>query len=110
MCSPARQLELTAVDFQEPLAHGWEHMWKVFQPILFGLTGAMVDVTTFDAETVGYGFVCIIVALIARLTVAAIVPFGLNLNKKEKAFVATSWIPKGTVQVRVKGSKACDEM
>lgn len=92
---------------RHPLAHGWEHMWTLFQPILFGLTGAMVDVNTFDAETVGYGFICIIVALLLRMCVAVSVPWGLGFNKKERAFVGVSWVPKGTVQAAL-GSAALD--
>jgi len=94
-------------DEREPLAHGWEQMWRVFQPILFGLTGAMVDVNTFDGETVGYGFICIITALIVRMIVAALVSFGVGLNKTEKAYVSICWVPKGTVQAAL-GSAALD--
>ena len=47
----------------------------------------------------GFGFVCIIVGLVLRMLVASVVPWGLKFKKKEKAFVAVTWIPKGTVQV-----------
>ena len=33
---------------QEPLAAAWHIMWIIFQPILFGLTGALVDVRKMD--------------------------------------------------------------
>ena len=53
----------------------------------------------FSGETVGYGFICIITALIVRMIVAALVSFGVGLNKTEKAYVSICWVPKGTVQV-----------
>jgi len=84
-------------------------MWMVFQPILFGLTGALVDVELFDGETVGLGLAVLAIAITGRLLVAlSIAPLGLGFNLKEKLFVAIAWIPKGTVQAAL-GSAAWDK-
>lgn len=84
-------------------------MWQVFQPILFGLTGALVDVDLFDAETVGLGLAVLAIAITGRLIIAGgIAPLGLGFNLKERLFVAVAWIPKGTVQAAL-GSAALDK-
>ena len=47
----------------------------------------------------GYGLICIVGALAVRMIVAASVMLWMGFKKKEKLFVAVSWVPKGTVQV-----------
>ncbi|XP_076817067.1 sodium/hydrogen exchanger 9B2-like [Clavelina lepadiformis] len=81
-----------------PLAKAWHYMWLIFQPILFGLTGTLVDVKEMDGRTVGLGLAVLGCALIVRLITSTSVTFGLKFNLREKLFVSIAWIPKGTVQ------------
>ena len=49
----------------------------------------------------GLGLAVLGIALVGRLTTSTAVTFGLDFNLKEKLFVSISWIPKGTVQVKL---------
>ncbi|XP_070404812.1 sodium/hydrogen exchanger 9B2 isoform X2 [Nothobranchius furzeri] len=81
--------------------------WDVFQPLLFGLIGAEIVVTSLNPSTVGLGMACILVGLLIRLLVTfLLVHFG-GFNLKEKVFIAVAWLPKATVQAAI-GSKALD--
>ncbi|XP_039257713.1 sodium/hydrogen exchanger 9B2-like [Styela clava] len=91
----------------KPLEVAWHYMWIVFQPILFGLTGATVQVDMLDGQTVGLGMSVLSLGLLARMCVSTSVTWGLNFNLREKAFVTIAWIPKGTVQAAL-GSAALD--
>ncbi|XP_069375101.1 sodium/hydrogen exchanger 9B2-like [Paralichthys olivaceus] len=81
--------------------------WDVFQPLLFGLIGAEISITTLSPSTVGLGLACISIGLVIRvLFTFLLVHFG-GFNLKEKLFISVAWLPKATVQAAI-GSKALD--
>ncbi|XP_078492079.1 sodium/hydrogen exchanger 9B2-like [Ciona intestinalis] len=91
-----------------PLEKSWHFMWTIFQPILFGLTGTLVEVEMMDPVTCGLGLAVLACAMCGRLLMSTSVTFGLNLKLKERLFVSVAWIPKGTVQAAL-GSTAYDQ-
>lgn len=81
--------------------------WDVFQPLLFGLIGAEITISTLSPSTVGLGVACLCIGLFVRVLVTfLLVHFG-GFNLKEKIFIAVAWLPKATVQAAI-GSKALD--
>uniref|UniRef100_A0A1A7WWZ9 Cation/H+ exchanger transmembrane domain-containing protein n=2 Tax=Iconisemion striatum TaxID=60296 RepID=A0A1A7WWZ9_9TELE len=81
--------------------------WDVFQPLLFGLIGAEITISSLSPSTVGLGMACILVGLLFRLLVTFLVVHFGGFNLKEKVFIAVAWMPKATVQAAI-GSKALD--
>ncbi|XP_072315455.1 sodium/hydrogen exchanger 9B2 [Eucyclogobius newberryi] len=81
--------------------------WDVFQPLLFGLIGTEITVSTLNPSTVGLGVACLFIGLSIRVLVTfLLVHFG-GFSLKEKLFIAVAWLPKATVQAAI-GSKALD--
>ncbi|KAL8579403.1 hypothetical protein ACOMHN_026768 [Nucella lapillus] len=76
-------------------------LWMIFQPLLFGLIGAAVDVSKLEAKTVGMGIAVLGIGLSVRCCVAYLAVMGTNLTKKEKLFIPVSWLPKATVQAAI---------
>ncbi|KAH8411908.1 hypothetical protein KR222_002110, partial [Zaprionus bogoriensis] len=81
-----------------PVATGFEIFWMIFEPILFGLTGATVKLRELDPSLVYTGALCIFTGVIIRILITAGIAFGDRLNLKEKFFVGLSWMAKATVQ------------
>uniref|UniRef100_A0A673ND47 Cation/H+ exchanger transmembrane domain-containing protein n=1 Tax=Sinocyclocheilus rhinocerous TaxID=307959 RepID=A0A673ND47_9TELE len=84
-----------------------EKFWHVFQPLLFGLIGAEVIITSLEVTTVFLGIAALFIALTVRLIVTFVVVLRAGFNLKEKVFIALAWIPKATVQAAI-GSTALD--
>lgn len=87
-----------------PAATAFEIFWMIFEPILFGVTGAQVKFSELEMDVVYFGGGCIIVGAIVRILVTIVIGIGCKLNMKEKVFVAFSWMAKATVQVSYKYS------
>ncbi|KAK3594872.1 hypothetical protein CHS0354_005945 [Potamilus streckersoni] len=83
-------------------------MWMIMQPLLFGLIGSAVDVSTVDGSTVGLGLATLFISLVFRLIVSFLAVFGTPLNLKEKLFIPFAWMPKATVQAAI-GALAYDK-
>ncbi|XP_075149828.1 na[+]/H[+] hydrogen antiporter 1 isoform X2 [Haematobia irritans] len=81
-----------------PVSTAFEIFWMIFEPILFGITGATVKINELDPDIVTVGVGCIIGAAVLRILCTAGIAFGDRLNMKEKFFVALSWMSKATVQ------------
>jgi len=74
-------------------------VWQVLgQPLLFSVIGIALDFKTIAPDTIPLAIGIIAIGLAIRLPVAGAVLWGGNLNVKEKAFIALSWVPKATVQ------------
>ncbi|KAK8395971.1 hypothetical protein O3P69_005218 [Scylla paramamosain] len=84
-----------------------EHMWTFFQPFLFALIGAEIQVDKLEGSTIGYGLLTLFVGLVFRMVTSFLVVMGGELNMKERLFVAFAWLPKATVQAAI-GSQALD--
>ncbi|XP_012945768.2 sodium/hydrogen exchanger 9B2-like, partial [Aplysia californica] len=76
-------------------------LWMVFQPLLFGLIGAAVDISSLDPNTVGLGIAVLFMGLTVRLIVAFLTVLRTDLNLKERFFIPCSWFPKATVQAAI---------
>ncbi|XP_025095637.1 sodium/hydrogen exchanger 9B2-like isoform X1 [Pomacea canaliculata] len=82
-------------------------LWMIFQPLLFGLIGAQVNIASLEPETVGKGIGVLTIGLVVRMVVSFLAVFGTNLNLKERLFIPIAWLPKATVQAAI-GSLALD--
>ncbi|XP_024120434.1 sodium/hydrogen exchanger 9B2 isoform X1 [Oryzias melastigma] len=90
-----------------PVAAMVGRLWDLFQPLLFGLIGAEITISTLSPSTVGLGMACISLGLLLRLIVTFLLVHYAGFNLKEKLFIAVAWLPKATVQAAI-GSKALD--
>ncbi|XP_076842273.1 sodium/hydrogen exchanger 9B2 isoform X2 [Brachyhypopomus gauderio] len=90
-----------------PVAAVVGRFWDVFQPLLFGLIGAEITVSTLRPYTVGVGVASLCVGVVVRVLVTFAVVLFAGFNLKEKFFISLAWIPKATVQAAI-GSTALD--
>ncbi|KAI5636174.1 sodium/hydrogen exchanger family domain-containing protein [Phthorimaea operculella] len=90
-----------------PVSHLFRILWTFFEPILFAFTGAQITVKDLDPNVILMGLVCLLSCLLLRGIVTFAVSFGCNLNKKEKLFIAVTWVAKATVQAAL-GPAALD--
>lgn len=81
-----------------PVSTAFEIFWMIFEPILFGITGATIKINELDPDIVSYGIAALAAGVIVRIFVTVGIAFGDRLNLKEKFFVALSWMSKATVQ------------
>ncbi|MGH0164372.1 UNVERIFIED_CONTAM: hypothetical protein FKN15_053962 [Acipenser sinensis] len=81
--------------------------WDIFQPLLFGLIGAEISVTSLNPSTVGLGVATLSIALVIRIVFTFVMVLFAGFNVKEKLFVSLAWVPKATVQAAI-GSVALD--
>ncbi|XP_060707674.1 sodium/hydrogen exchanger 9B2-like [Hemiscyllium ocellatum] len=81
--------------------------WAIFQPLLFGLIGAEISVSSLNSYTVGLGIATLSIALVVRIFVTFLMVHFSGFNIKERVFISLAWIPKATVQAAI-GSVALD--
>ncbi|XP_026461632.1 sodium/hydrogen exchanger 9B2 [Ctenocephalides felis] len=81
-----------------PVSTAFEIFWMIFEPILFGITGAGIKINELDGSIVSLGVGCLITGILVRIVCTVIVAIRCRLNLKEKFFVALSWMSKATVQ------------
>nr|XP_058923456.1 sodium/hydrogen exchanger 9B1-like isoform X8 [Kogia breviceps] len=72
--------------------------WNIFQPLLFGLVGAEVSVTSLKSDAIGICVATLSLALLVRISFTFVLMSFAGFNFKEKIFIALSWMPKATVQ------------
>lgn len=97
MCSNYWSKQGWEVD-ENPAATAFQIFWMIFEPILFGITGAQIKLNELDPNFVYVGVGCLLTGIIIRIFVTVIVGIGCGLNLKEKIFTALSWMAKATVQ------------
>jgi len=74
-------------------------LWSLLcQPLLFGVIGTALDFGLIPAETIPKSIIVCCCGLAFRLPMAYFATYGKGLSKKERSFIALSWIPKATVQ------------
>ncbi|XP_037024313.1 sodium/hydrogen exchanger 9B1-like isoform X3 [Bradysia coprophila] len=81
-----------------PVATAFEIFWMIFEPILFGITGAAVKINELDSHIVSYGVAILTAGGVIRILSTVAIAVGDKLNLKEKVFVSLSWMAKATVQ------------
>ncbi|XP_036407743.1 sodium/hydrogen exchanger 9B2-like [Megalops cyprinoides] len=90
-----------------PVAGVVGRSWDIFQPLLFGLIGAEITVSTLNPSTVGLGLAALSIGLVVRVLFTFVMVLFAGFNMKEKVFIALAWLPKATVQAAI-GSTALD--
>ncbi|VEN37222.1 unnamed protein product [Callosobruchus maculatus] len=81
-----------------PAATAFEIFWMIFEPILFGLTGASIKINELDGPVVSICVGILLVAILIRMLSTVVCGIGCKLNLKEKLFVAFACMSKATVQ------------
>ncbi|CAH2019986.1 unnamed protein product, partial [Acanthoscelides obtectus] len=81
-----------------PAATAFEIFWMIFQPILFGITGARVKVNDLKPELLGLCLGVLITGIVIRMVITICLGIGCKLNNKEKVFVSIAWMCKAIVQ------------
>lgn len=84
---------------ENPAATAFHIFWMIFEPILFGITGASIKLNELDGNVVGVCLGILSIAAVIRILATVVVGIGCKLNLKEKFFVAFSLMAKATVQV-----------
>ncbi|XP_071552701.1 sodium/hydrogen exchanger 9B2-like isoform X2 [Panulirus ornatus] len=87
----------------------YRFVWELFQPMLFVLIGAEIDVGEIDSGTVGWGLLTLLVGLSLRVATSFFVVMGAAFSLWERLFIAIAWLPKATVQAAI-GSQALDHV
>lgn len=104
-------------------------LWIFLEALLFGLIGTQIDINKLNPQLIGYGILVLLVALSVCLyliiggkkfftfcfhelfKVRCIASFlsvmRAGLTLKEQLFVAVTWMPKATVQVRLLSALNC---
>ncbi|XP_052863572.1 sodium/hydrogen exchanger 9B2-like [Anopheles cruzii] len=82
-------------------------LWKFLKPVSFSLIGKEVNFSVLAGETVLYGMVTLVVAVLLRLAFSYCSTLGSELNWKERSYVTLSGFPKATVQAAL-GPAALD--
>ncbi|XP_063232226.1 sodium/hydrogen exchanger 9B2-like [Bacillus rossius redtenbacheri] len=90
-----------------PVANCFAILWGLMQPVLFSLIGGEIDLSNIDGKMILLGAAVIYGGLLVRMLITVWVSSGVKFNWKEKAFIAMSWFPKGTVQAAL-GPTALD--
>ncbi|XP_076270844.1 na[+]/H[+] hydrogen antiporter 1 [Rhynchophorus ferrugineus] len=81
-----------------PAATAFEIFWMIFEPILFGVTGAQIKFHELDSSIVAIGAGVLVAAMLSRILITILVGIGCKLNLKEKLFIALALMSKATVQ------------
>ncbi|XP_018579862.1 sodium/hydrogen exchanger 9B2 [Anoplophora glabripennis] len=83
-----------------PAATSFEIFWMIFQPILFGVTGARVRINELEGSVVCLAVAVLVAGVVIRILGTVLISTGCGLNLKEKVFVSICWMCKAMVQVR----------
>lgn len=70
-----------------PVATAFEIFWMIFEPILFGITGASVKINELDPHIVTIGVGILLAGVILRIIMTVVIAVGDKLNIKEKVFI-----------------------
>ncbi|GAB1862913.1 Mitochondrial sodium/hydrogen exchanger NHA2 [Camponotus japonicus] len=92
-----------------PVATSFEIFWMIFEPILFGLTGAQITISELEGKIVYLGLGCLVAGIVIRIGATVLCGIGSKLNLKEKVFISLSLMAKATVQAAL-GPVTLDEV
>lgn len=90
-----------------PVAAALGRIWSVAQPVLFGLIGATVVLSSVEPRYVRGGLAVLAFGLAVRLLVTYLSIARDRFTHRERLFIALAWIPKATVQAAI-GALALD--
>jgi hypothetical protein len=82
-------------------------VWRYFQPALFGLLGAGVELRSLSADELGLlaaGLAIIALGGLVRISVVRLALLRSGLSRTEAWFICVAWLPKATVQAALGGT------
>ena len=59
-----------------PVSAIYSVLWDIFQPLLFGLIGAEIDISRIDGKTIGLGIAVLMIGLTLRMIASFLAVFG----------------------------------
>ncbi|XP_021101052.1 sodium/hydrogen exchanger 9B1 isoform X2 [Heterocephalus glaber] len=72
--------------------------WNIFEPLLFGLVGSEISISSLERNSIGTCVITLCLAVFVRILSTFVLMCFAGFNFKEKIFIALSWMPKATVQ------------
>lgn len=81
-----------------PVAEVYKLLWRIFEPMLFTLSGYFFEVSLMSTRDFGLIVGCIFAALSVRMLTAFLVAMANQLPTKESIFIAITWMPKAIVE------------
>ncbi|CAB3231154.1 unnamed protein product [Arctia plantaginis] len=81
-----------------PVWEVYKLLWRIFEPMLFTLSGYFLDISEISGKELCLILGCIFAALVLRLLTAFLVALANELSVKESLFIAVTWIPKAIVE------------
>lgn len=72
-----------------------------FEPLLFGLIGAELDLSAIDASVLANSVLVVAIGITLRTVAAFFAVAAAGFTLKERLFISLAWLPKATVQVSV---------
>lgn len=82
-----------------PASTAFEIFWMIFEPILFGITGASIKLNNLNSSVVAICLGILISGVIIRMICTVVIGIGCKFNLKEKIFISVACMAKATVQV-----------
>lgn len=70
-----------------PVGTAFEIFWMIFEPILFGVTGASIKIRDLDPQVVQIAAAILAAGVILRICATVAIAFGDGLNLKEKVCI-----------------------
>ena len=59
-----------------PVNRIYSVLWDIFQPLLFGLIGAEIDISRIEGKTIGLGIAVLVIGLTLRVVASFLAVFG----------------------------------
>lgn len=84
---------------ENPVARAYEIFWMMFEPVLFGITGASIKFEQLHKDVILISIGIVVTCVAARMVISVILGIGSKLNFKEKLFVSIAWMAKAALQV-----------
>ncbi|XP_049888044.1 sodium/hydrogen exchanger 9B2-like isoform X2 [Pectinophora gossypiella] len=81
-----------------PVAEVYKLLWRIFEPMLFTLSGYYLEVSQISVKELCLIIACLFAALFLRVLAAFLVSLANELSVKESLFIAVTWIPKAIVE------------
>ncbi|XP_045458954.1 sodium/hydrogen exchanger 9B2-like [Melitaea cinxia] len=81
-----------------PVSEVYKLLWRIFEPMLFTLSGYFLEVSQITPKDFGLMVACIFSALALRMLTAFLVAVVNGLSLKEGIFIAIAWTPKAIVE------------
>ena len=82
------------------LSKGYNNLWNVFEILLFGLLGALVNIS-YALKAGVVVIIVIVIGLLFRMMGVVLSTGGMKLNLKERIFAMMAYMPKATVQAAI---------